>query len=267
MRKLIEELKREHKRITQVLNEVRDAGIATPQGQELLYSAKTLLLFHLKKEDVQLYPALGEAAKQDERLRRILDEFAEDMRNVTRVVFGFFDKYSHGGADAEFVRDFAELLSVLAERVHREETILYPQYDRLSARPAPAPLQDLLEKFARIEGFDSVGVFTPDGELVVKLGPENHNLQNIGALAKRIIAELRNPAGAASIAPDPMIRIETQNLYIFIRCHDGDADPSRPASQKARFYLVLVTTSASGAAMAGFLVNNLFSSLAAEFTV
>ena len=62
MSALIEELKREHAKIIAMLNEVKELGILSKEGQSRLMSAKKSLLAHLKKEDEQLYPVLRKEA-------------------------------------------------------------------------------------------------------------------------------------------------------------------------------------------------------------
>ena len=51
MSALIEELKREHTKIIDMLNEVKELGILSKEGQARLMSAKKCLVEHLKKED------------------------------------------------------------------------------------------------------------------------------------------------------------------------------------------------------------------------
>lgn len=58
MTALIEELKREHSEILVILNEVEGLDILSKEGQAKLMSVITILLEHLKKEDVKFYPVL-----------------------------------------------------------------------------------------------------------------------------------------------------------------------------------------------------------------
>ncbi|MFQ5962816.1 MAG: hemerythrin domain-containing protein [Candidatus Scalinduaceae bacterium] len=67
---LIEELKKEHSEIVAALNEVKELGILSKEGQVKLMSAKAHLLTHLKKEDEQLYPALRKEAEHNESLKK-----------------------------------------------------------------------------------------------------------------------------------------------------------------------------------------------------
>lgn len=132
MSKLIEELKRDHSAIADMLNKVKEFGISSKDAQNTLLSAKTSLLAHLRKEDNELYPALRKAAESDSNLKGTLDMFAKDMETISKAAFEFFDKYSQGGSGLEFAKDFGRLFATLKSRIQKEEDILYARYDKLS---------------------------------------------------------------------------------------------------------------------------------------
>ena len=131
MSKLIEELGKEHSVIAEALNKVKSLGFTSEEGQNTLLAAKDGLLAHIKKEDEQLYPVLDNAAESDANLRRTLDTFAEDMNEISKAAYEFFDKYSTGGSGIEFAKDFGRLSATLSQRIRREERILYQTYDEL----------------------------------------------------------------------------------------------------------------------------------------
>jgi len=83
----------------------------------------------LKKEDIKLYPALREAAKNNIDLKHIADLYANDMNTISKTALEFFEKYETGGDSAEFGKDYKKLFVVLTERIMKEETILYKKYD------------------------------------------------------------------------------------------------------------------------------------------
>jgi len=55
MPKLVEELKKGHVSMIDMLNKVKDIGITKKEDQNILISAKAGLLAHLKKEDKDFY--------------------------------------------------------------------------------------------------------------------------------------------------------------------------------------------------------------------
>ncbi len=132
MSALIEELKREHAKIIAMLNEIKEIGIHSRQGQAMLISAKECLLEHLKKEDEQLYPVLRKEAERNKNLKKEVAMFTMDPEYVSRVVSEFFDKYSGGEIDENFSINFESLLAALNARIRNEEDALYEEYEKIN---------------------------------------------------------------------------------------------------------------------------------------
>ncbi len=129
---LIEELKKDHSEIVDILNEVKELGILSKEGQSKLMSVKEHFLTHLKKEDEQLYPVLKKEAKNKKHLKNALDLCAMDMENVSRIVQDFFDIYSKGVSGNKLQKEFEKLFAALSKRIKNEEDILYDEYDMLN---------------------------------------------------------------------------------------------------------------------------------------
>ena len=129
---LIEELKKEHSKIVTTLNEVRELGLLSRDGQTKLMSIKASLLAHLKKEHEQLYPALRKEAEHNKSLKYTLDLFAMDMEKVSRVVQELFGKYSEGVVDEEFPTEFESFFTALNKRIRNEEDALYDEDEKMN---------------------------------------------------------------------------------------------------------------------------------------
>lgn len=127
---LIRELRSDHARMLATLDRIKAAGVTSEEGQRLLREGKDLLLTHLRKEDERFYPVLHRAAQEDPALRRRLEAFAEDMREVSRNAIDFFDRYAQGGSGLGFARDFGRLYATLRQRQEKEERLLYPEFAR-----------------------------------------------------------------------------------------------------------------------------------------
>ncbi len=132
MSALIEELKGEHAEIIAMLNEVKELGILSKEGQARLMSAKEHLLAHLKKEDERLYPVLRKEAERNKNLKKEVAMFTMDPEYVSRVVSEFFDKYSGGEIDENFSINFESLLAALNARIRNEEDALYEEYEKIN---------------------------------------------------------------------------------------------------------------------------------------
>ena len=132
MSPLIEELRREHSEILAILSEVEGLGILSKEGQSKTMSVKTILLEHLKKEDVEFYPALYKVVEHNNNLKNTLDLFAMDMENVSRIALEYFDKYSRGVLGKELQEEFESLIVALRNRIKNEEDILYLEHEKIN---------------------------------------------------------------------------------------------------------------------------------------
>ncbi len=133
MSKLIDELQQEHLHLAKVLVEIKEKGLSS-EGQKLLNLSKAALLAHLKKEDTFLYPDLNQAAKSDSQLQVLLSNFASDMEYISKAAFEFFARWEQGGDPDEFTIQLEFLVSVLQSRIRREETLLYPEFEKLDSK-------------------------------------------------------------------------------------------------------------------------------------
>ena len=128
---LLEEFKREHSEIVDTLKEVEKYGILTKKGQSKLISVKPSLIEHLDEEDEKFYPVLWKEAEQNKKLKEVLQIFAKDLENISRVVFRFFDSYDKGVLDDRLSGDFETLFMVIRYRMENEENILYGEYEKI----------------------------------------------------------------------------------------------------------------------------------------
>jgi len=132
MSALIEEFKREHSEILAILNEVKELGILSKEGQSKLMSVKEILLEHLWNENERLYPVLWKEAEHNNDIKDVLDLFAVEMENVSIIVQEFFDKYYGGVIDEDFPREFERFFAAISKRIKDEEDILYDEYDMMN---------------------------------------------------------------------------------------------------------------------------------------
>jgi len=129
MIKLIEELKKEHKLILDILDQVKTLGISSRSGREKLLSARDLLIAHMTKEDEMYYPELRRAAENSRDLKIMLDYFLKDMEDVSNKAMHLFSKYSQGGDEAEFAGEIKLLYVTLRDRIQTEEHVLFSKFN------------------------------------------------------------------------------------------------------------------------------------------
>lgn len=132
MSDLIESFKNEHKTLLEELNKVKEIGVVSPEGRGRLFSLKDYLLVHLQKEDESVYSALKAAARDNQRIARLLEVFAHDLEEITDQAAQFFLKHSTEGPDLVFAGDFGELFGSIKGRIRREENILFTEFEQLN---------------------------------------------------------------------------------------------------------------------------------------
>jgi hypothetical protein len=131
MNNLIEELRKEHKEIFNMLKKVIDYHVSTEMGQERLFLTREVLLEHLKKEDREFYPILYKAAKSDEKLEKLLCAYEDNMREVTKLSNEFFENHSKGDLWPHFFKDFVVLFIKLKDRTAKEENVFFNEFEKL----------------------------------------------------------------------------------------------------------------------------------------
>ena len=129
---LTQELISDHQALFALLDEVRDLGIGKAEGRNKLMGAKKLFLAHLAKEDRHLYPKLEQAAKQDRQLETLYSGFASEMEEISRFAVEFFEHPWAESERMEFAKKFGRLYVILRQRMNREESALYPEFDKLA---------------------------------------------------------------------------------------------------------------------------------------
>ena len=132
MNSLIEELKQDHRKITNMLNELKNYGIASNKGIDVLMQSKKALLEHLEKEDNLLYPKLNKKAESDIFLRTTLDTFGQEMEKVSDFILDFYRKYSKNKINkSDFPKDISIFITALKGRIMKEEIGIYKAYEKL----------------------------------------------------------------------------------------------------------------------------------------
>lgn len=124
---LTDTLRGQHAHMRRLLDDVRLHGIGTAEGRARLRQVRDLVVEHLRREDAELYPALHRHADT----QALAQTYAEEMRQLSGEILGFFDTWQQGDDDLAFARHYGRLLGLLNRRWTREEVRLYPAYERL----------------------------------------------------------------------------------------------------------------------------------------
>jgi len=105
------------------------------QARRVLNKLAGKLLIHLGAEDEFLYPHL--LASNDEETRQVAQQFVDEMGGISKAFVGYNDKWKMAAsiqADAVgFINETKAIYTALAERIEKENTVLYPLMDKAAA--------------------------------------------------------------------------------------------------------------------------------------
>jgi hypothetical protein len=119
---LIEELRKEHKRIFQTLDQALIAGINSVDGRQLLLSAENFILDHLIREDQVLYPKYVEACRKHAPIFEESEaEFHKGLLKSTILVTSFFNLLSSSSTEDNLQEAFELFREKLRIRIDWEE--------------------------------------------------------------------------------------------------------------------------------------------------
>jgi iron-sulfur cluster repair protein YtfE (RIC family) len=131
MNYILDILRTEHRMIMNLLNKLRSEGMTSADAVNELIAARNLLLQHLRKEDEIIFPVLYKGAEKNREFAGKLEHHDEAMVRITDKVLEYFSTYSDGKNGGNFTRDTKTVYEMLKTRILNEETILFPEYERL----------------------------------------------------------------------------------------------------------------------------------------
>jgi hypothetical protein len=131
---LVTQLVGDHQNLLRIMGQVHEALAAKNLSAVVqhLDAFRSAIQDHLLTENVRLYVYLEHALVQDPVSHALIHEFRREMDGIGKTVLSFLAKYRELETQTELLRTFGEDLAavgkVLVERIHREESMLYPLY-------------------------------------------------------------------------------------------------------------------------------------------
>ena len=115
------------------LDSTKLANDASPARSALSKLAGKLVL-HLGAEDEYLYPAL--MASSDAETKKTAQEFVDEMGGIATAFIAYKDKWATATtiqSDVDgFINETKAIYGALAQRIDKENNILYPMMDKLA---------------------------------------------------------------------------------------------------------------------------------------
>ena len=131
MSEIIERFRREHKTLLRVLKACKEDALDSNMCKTRAKIAHDLLMEHLDSEAVEIYEPLRREAEHDPRLKKILDASERDVDAIKAAAARFFEDCSTSAVRMDFVKHFSVFYILLKDKVANEESIVFPEYERL----------------------------------------------------------------------------------------------------------------------------------------
>ena len=128
-----------------------------------------------------------------------------------------------------------------------------------------AQIEEILEKCKDINGFQAVGVFSPEGELAGEINVSNYALAEMGALANDVLLKSQKTSEVMGIGRGNMVHIQAPKAQVITRCLNESTDFSATNAGRAHIHMVLVLENEGNLAMAKMKVNSIIQELAPHF--
>lgn len=131
---LVSQLEGDHQNLLRIMGMVGEALAAHDLTAVVLRldEFRSAIQDHLLTENVRLYVYLEHALVQDPVSHALIHEFRREMDGIGKAVLNFLAKYRALETQPDLVHTFGDDLNavgkVLAERIRREEAMLYPLY-------------------------------------------------------------------------------------------------------------------------------------------
>ena len=123
----------------------------------------------------------------------------------------------------------------------------------------------ILEKFGNVDGFQAVGVFSPQGELVAASNKSGQKLDELGALANDVLLKAQNTTEIMGVGRGNMVHIQAPKAQVIARCLNEATDFSASESGRAHIHMVLVLDNEGNLAMGKMKLDAIIQELAPEF--
>jgi CheY-like chemotaxis protein/predicted regulator of Ras-like GTPase activity (Roadblock/LC7/MglB family) len=227
-----------------------DAVFEKETGEEAVYSIlmledvkisfRTLPTKKLKKKiDIPLMKLLMEGIRRkDER-----DQLREEEKNRTQ--------------NSE--------ITELATPGNDHEAAGIDQSTPMKGENQMANIQEILEKFKVVDGFEAVGAFSSNGEMVAECSVNGTNLAELGALANDVLLKAQKTTEIMKVGRGQLVHVEAPKAHVICRCLNEATDFANTAAGRAHVHMVLILSKDGNVAMGKMKVASVIQEVAEFF--
>ncbi len=128
-----------------------------------------------------------------------------------------------------------------------------------------ADIKEVLEKFKTVDGFQAVGAFSPNGEMVAECNVAGLNLAELGALANDVLLKAQKTTEIMNVGRGQLVHVEAPKAHVITRCLNEATDFASTAAGRAHVHLVLILGKDGNVAMGKMKVSSVIQEVAEFF--
>jgi CheY-like chemotaxis protein/predicted regulator of Ras-like GTPase activity (Roadblock/LC7/MglB family) len=128
-----------------------------------------------------------------------------------------------------------------------------------------AKMSEILERFKDVEGFEAVGVFSPNGEMAASVSNGSVKLDELGAIANDVLLRAQKATEIMGVGRGNMVHIQAPKAQVIARCLNEATDFAATAAGRAHIHMVLVLGQEGNLAMGKMKLDAVIQEIAPAF--
>ena len=128
-----------------------------------------------------------------------------------------------------------------------------------------ASIAEVLEKFKVVDGFQAVGAFSANGEMVAECNVNGTNLAELGALANDVLLKAQKTTEIMNVGRGQLVHVEAPKAHVICRCLNESTDFAASSAGRAHVHLVLILNKDGNVAMGKMKVASVIQEVAEFF--
>lgn len=128
-----------------------------------------------------------------------------------------------------------------------------------------AKMSEILERFKEVEGFEAVGVFSPNGEMAASVTNGSVKLNELGAIANDVLLRAQKATEIMGVGRGNLVHIQAPKAQVIARCLNEATDFAANQSGRAHIHMVLVLGQEGNLAMGKMKLDAIIQEIAPAF--
>jgi CheY-like chemotaxis protein/predicted regulator of Ras-like GTPase activity (Roadblock/LC7/MglB family) len=254
--------------------------IMTPDGQGLLYFNKGALCDAVFGEAKGEEAAIAMLALDDVKIsfrnlpsKKLKKRIKKNLMSLIMEGARLKDEQEEAGlaeASPPQEADGAEADEATDQSTSEYKTDPYKQDQPEEIEPMKGELRmsdinEVLEKFKVVDGFQAVGAFSPNGEMVAECNVNGSNLAEMGALANDVLLKAQKTTEVMNVGRGQLVHVEAPKSHVICRCLNEATDFASTASGRAHVHMVLILEKEGNVAMGKMKISSAIQEIAEFF--